>query len=575
VTRTLCAAALWLGLAAGPAFAHPQAPIPPPAAPPTAEQTGGEQAASAEAEASPRPSPASPASGVPVYYRGRVVWRVFTPLGMLSAEDRARMVSERLDRLVRDWSISPEDLRLVEDPPFVYLMHRDQVLGALSRDDASASGVPQRQLAERVLTTLRTVMVETREELSLRSALTGIGLAAAATVVAALLLWLVVRLFQRLILRVAGWSQRHEKGIAIQHLTLVTPARLAAVATSAIRVARAVLVLVLAFAWLETVLSALPWSRPYARLVVDYLEEPLWFVWSGLIGVLPSLFYLFVIGAVAYAAIRGVHFLFREVERGTITLPGFPPEWAEPTYKLVRVLLVALAVVAAYPYIPGSTSPAFQGVSVFLGLLLSLSSSSAISNMVAGTILTYTGAFRIGDRVRIGETTGDIVQTSLLVTKVRTIKNVLVAVPNSLVLGGQILNFTTMARDQGLILNTAVTIGYDAPWRQVHELLVRAALATRGIVDEPAPFVLQTALNDFYVTYEINAFTRDPHRMVDIYSDLHANIQDAFNEAGVEIMSPHYGSLRDGNRIAIPDQYVAADYEAKAFRVTTPKDGGR
>jgi len=235
--------------------------------------------------------------------------------------------------------------------------------------------------------------------------------------------------------------------------------------------------------------------------------------------------------------------------------------------------------VAAYPYIPGSSSPAFQGISVFLGLLISLSSSAAIGNIVSGTVLTYTGGFRLDDRVKIGDTIGDIVETSMLVTKIRTIKNVVVSIPNAVVLSSPMVNYSALARQEGLILHTGVTIGYDAPWRQVHELLITAARRTRGIVETPAPFVLQTALNDFYVAYEINAYTHEPQRMVQIYSDLHANIQDAFNEAGVEIMSPHYGALRDGNTIAIPGDYVAPGYEAPAFRVQagtperTPKGG--
>jgi small-conductance mechanosensitive channel len=354
---------------------------------------------------------------------------------------------------------------------------------------------------------------------------------------------------------------------AAERLAALARRPLSALVVPGLRLARAFLLAGIALFWLEAVLASLPWSRPYARLVIDWVEQPIRFVWQGFLGLLPNLFYLAVIWAVAYVALWIVKAIFFEIGRGSVRLPSFPAEWATPTYKLVRVLVVAMALVAAYPYIPGSGSPAFQGISVFLGLLLSLSSSSAIGNIVAGTVLTYTGAFRVSDRVRIGETTGDIVETSMLVTKVKTIKNVQVAIPNAVVLSSQVVNYSALAREQGLILHTGVTIGYDAPWRQVHELLIAAAGRTRGILEHPTPFVLQTALNDFYVAYEINAFTREPQQMVEIYSDLHANIQDAFNEAGVEIMSPHYGALRDGNHIAIPDAYVGPDYEAKRFRV--------
>jgi small-conductance mechanosensitive channel len=173
----------------------------------------------------------------------------------------------------------------------------------------------------------------------------------------------------------------------------------------------------------------------------------------------------------------------------------------------------------------------------------------------------------MGDRVRIGETVGDITEKTLLVTRVRTIKNVEITIPNGTVLSSQVVNFTTLAAEHGLILNTTVTIGYDAPWARVHELLIEAARRTEHILSEPAPFVLQTALNDFYVSYELNAYTDRPDVMAATYSQLHQHIQDAFNEGGVEIMSPHYGALRDGNATTIPAAHLPADYRAPAFRV--------
>ena len=217
-----------------------------------------------------------------------------------------------------------------------------------------------------------------------------------------------------------------------------------------------------------------------------------------------------------------------------MVLADFPSEWADPTRRIIRALLMALGVVVAFPYLPASSSPAFTGVSVFLGILLSLASSSALSNIIAGLVLTYTRAFRLGDRVQIGDTYGDIVDMSTLVTKVRTIRNEEVTIPNGVVLGNSVTNYTRQAKTLGLILHTRVTIGYDVPWRTVHGLLVDAALATPGVLPDPRPFVWQTSLNDFYVTYEINASTGSPHDAPAIYADLHSRIQDAFFAAGVE-----------------------------------------
>jgi small-conductance mechanosensitive channel len=255
------------------------------------------------------------------------------------------------------------------------------------------------------------------------------------------------------------------------------------------------------------------------------------------------------------------------VENETLKIPGFYADWALPTFNIFRVLIIIFTLVAIWPYLPGSGSQVFQGVSVMFGLVFSLTSASSLSNFMAGLTITYTRAFKLGDRVKIGEVTGDIVEKSMLVTKILTIKNEEITVPNTKIMNSEVINYSTCAADKGLIMHTTVTIGYDAPWRQIHQLLIDAALNTPRMLREPAPFVLQTALNDFYISYQLNAYTRSPNEMASIFSDLHENIQDSFNKAGVEIMSPHYKAIRDGNTIAIPEDYRSKDYEAPSFRV--------
>ena len=291
-------------------------------------------------------------------------------------------------------------------------------------------------------------------------------------------------------------------------------------------------------------------------------------------GYVPNLFFMAGIIILTRYAVKGLKFLFKAVEQGRLTLPGVTPDLAMITYRIVRFLVLAFAVVMTYPYLPGSQSEAFKGVSIFVGILFSLGSTSAVANAVAGLSLIYMRAFQVGDRVKIGDTVGDVLEMKMNVTRIRTIKNVEVTLSNKQVLESPIVNFSTEARTRGLILHTSVTIGYDTPWRTVHRLLAEAALKTEPILKEPAPFVLQTALNDFYVSYELNAYTDQPNRMVLIYSDLHQQIQDTFNEAGVEIMSPHYTQLRDGSRTAIPDPYLPEELRA-ACPPGLPKPHGR
>jgi small-conductance mechanosensitive channel len=300
---------------------------------------------------------------------------------------------------------------------------------------------------------------------------------------------------------------------------------------------------------------------------LDLIFVPLTAIGKAIVTHTPNVVFIVIIVLIARYVLKLMRFFFLAVEKGNITLSGFYPEWSKPTYKILSYLAIAFFIVVAYPYIPGSDSSAFKGISIFAGVLFSLGSQSAVSNMIAGFALTYRRAFRVGDRVKIADFMGDVVETRLQVTTLRTIKNEDIVVPNSLILNNQVINYSTEAREKGLILHTTVTIGYDAPWRRVHELLIQAAGRTEGVLREPPPFVLQTSLDDFYVSYELNAYTANPQEMVQTYSLLHQNIQDAFNEGGVEIMSPHYTQLRDGNKVTIPESYLPKDYVPGALRI--------
>ena len=301
--------------------------------------------------------------------------------------------------------------------------------------------------------------------------------------------------------------------------------------------------------------SIFPKTEPYAMKLFNYVLHPVERAAMALLGYVPELIIIFIVILAARYLVRFSKFIAGEIEDGALVIPGFYSEWARPTFRLINFLIYVFTFVAIFPYLPGSNSPAFQGVSVFLGLLISLGSTSAISNIIAGLVIIYMRAFRKGDRVRIGETTGDVIEKTMLVTRLRTNKNEEITIPNAAILNGSTINYTYAAEQDGLILNTTITIGYDVPWRQVYELLITAALRTEHILHEPRPFVLQTSLDDFFISYQINGYTREAARQAGIYSALHGNIQDAFNEAGVEILSPHYRAERDGNEVTIPKNW--------------------
>jgi len=362
------------------------------------------------------------------------------------------------------------------------------------------------------------------------------------------------------------------KGFKIQRVHLFTASQLTRFLLGVSKYTRYGINILLILIYLSGVFSIFPQTRGVVAGILGGIFQAIEKGWLGFVDYLPSLLNLIVIVVFTFYGLKLIRFIFDEIEKETITFSGFQAEWAIPTYQLVRFLVIAFALVLAFPYLPGSSSPAFQGVSVFLGLLFSLGSTSVVSNIVSGVVLTYTGAFRVGDRVKIADTIGDVIEKGLLVTRIRTIKNVEITIPNGMVMGSHIMNYSAVSKGQGLILNTTVTLGYDIPWRLIHETLIKAAQATSGILPEPSPFVLQKSLDDFYVSYELNAYTDQPNKMAVIYSELHQTVQDYCNEAGIEILSPHYGALRDGNPSSIPSDYLPKGYQAPSFNIKINKE---
>jgi small-conductance mechanosensitive channel len=364
-----------------------------------------------------------------------------------------------------------------------------------------------------------------------------------------------------------SWSGTRIPSLRIQSYEIVSADRITILLKQLANALRIIALAVVLYIAIPVILSFFPWTRDWVSALLPYLLAPVYQLFWGFIAFLPNLLSIVVIVVITRYAVRVVRAIFAEIRAERIVFPGFHADWAEPTSKLLSFLIIVFAVVLISPYMPGFGSPAFQGISIFLGVLLSLGSTAAIANIVAGTALTYMRAYKLGDRVRIADTLGDITDKSLLVTRVRTVKNVEVTIPNAMVLGSHIINFSALADSSGLVLHTTVTIGYDAPWRQVHELLIEAALMTEHVAREPAPFVLQTSLNDFSIAYEINVYTKEAHRSMVILSELHKNIQDKFNQAGVEIMSPRFTALRDGNTSAMPADYLPPASGAKGFRI--------
>ncbi len=539
----------------------------------SAQRLPGQPAEQSKAPETLKPADSQPdKQGVPLLIGNQEVFRIKVKLGPYSPELRIEAIESRLKRLLDQPDFNPASIKTSESRYSTDIVSGGITILTVTDLDAEAEGAESRQvLASKNANLLRIALEKEEEDRSLPTLFWRTGLSLLASVLLFLALCVFNVLFPKIYSLTRQLGSKYLKTIKIQNAVLLSQATLIDVLVGFLRVCRLLLVISLLLTYLTLVLSFFPQTRNLSDTLLHSVSHPIIHIaLPALLGYLPNLFFIAIIVIGSYYVISFCRFLFNEIARETISFPSFDPSWAEPTYKIARFLLIAFTLVLIFPYLPGSGSPAFQQISLFLGILFSLGSSGSVSHIVAGIFLTYTGAFRVGDRVKIADTIGDVVEKTLLATRVQTIKQEIITIPNGLVLGSHIINYSSSANNPnipGLILHSTVTIGYDVPWRQVHQLLIDAALECEGILKSPQPFVLQTSLDDFYVSYQINAYTNTPQTMAGIYSHLHQNIQDTFNKAGVEIMSPQYANLRDGNKTTIPESCLPAGYEAASFSV--------
>jgi small-conductance mechanosensitive channel len=456
------------------------------------------------------------------------------------AEQRAREIKGRIEAFAADGNLPLTSLTLDERSGVSAIVGNGRPIVTVLDDDAELEQVDRQVLAQVFLARIRNAVEAHR-----RAREPGRLARHTLYVLAATLMLLSAgyagrRLVTALHSRIEQRYHARVHDLHIQAFQIVQSKQIWHLLAGVLNLAWMLGVVAMGFIYLRYVFGLFPWTRGLGNSLLSIAITPLQTMAAGLIANVPNIVFLIVLVLVIRYALKLIRLFFQALADGSVTLATFDPEWAWPTYRLVRLLVIGLAVVVAYPYIPGSHSDAFKGVSLFVGVLFSLGSSSFISNIVAGYSMTYRRAFRIGDRVKIGEHIGEVERMGLLVTYLRSPKNEEVIVPNSMILGAEVVNYSSMARDRGLILHTTVGIGYETPWRQVEAMLIEAATRTPGLRREPAPFVLQRALGDFAVTYEINAYTDSPDAMLALYTALHRNILDVFNEYGVQIMTPAY-----------------------------------
>ena len=485
--------------------------------------------------------------GIPVIVEEDTLFEFYSNRGGYSPQQRAEMAATAILNLSKKFNLNPDSVYIDNSDNVADIMYQKEVLTSFTEQDALWAGMPQDSLAvmnmAKIVGELQKLKAEHSFWLTIRRIFLLILVIAGQFALYRITKWF----FRKLNRRIEGMKDTKLHSIMIQNYELLDTAKqVKLIEFGALLAFYGVIAIQLVFT-VPLIFYIFPPTKALAYRLLGYIWTPVKGILMGIVDYIPDLITIVIICIAIHYLIKLIKYLSTEVATERLKIPGFYPDWALPTYNIIRFLLYAFMIAMIYPYLPGSDKGVFQGISVFVGLIISLGSSTVIGNVIAGWVITYMRPFKKGDRIKLNDTVGDIIEKTPLVTRVRTAKNEIVTMPNSFIMSSQSINYSRSAQDFGLILHAEVTIGYDVPWRLVHRMLIDAALRTKGVLHEPHPFVLETGLNDWYPVYQINAYTKDAQRMAIIYSELFQNIQDRFNEEGVEIMSPTYIATRDGN----------------------------
>jgi small-conductance mechanosensitive channel len=540
-----------------PIMAAGQVPVVPPptvdAKPPDTRQ--------APAAPTPRALPlaeALPASEhVTLSYNNRPITMLRASVLARPPRERAEAIDRRLDSLVDRGLTGPISTQKSADGVLV-LVASQPVFGLAPADVDELAGETLDTNVSQAIAALGQALNEAVElrtpSILLRGALQALG----ATLVFLILLW-GIRLAHRVMAtRLVDAASHQLERFPVGDPALVRASRVLEFARRLVTLATLAAAVLVTYSWLTFVLRRFPYTRPWGESLRGFFFSTATHLGLGFMRAMPGIFTVAVIFLITRFFVRLANLLFEAVEQNRVTLPWVYPETAQPTRRLVVALFWLFAVVVAYPYLPGSGTDAFKGVSVFVGLMISLGSSGVISQMMSSFMITYSRALRIGDYVRVGDVEGTVTHMGMLSTKVKTPRREEVTIPNSVLVSNTTTNFSKFAESDGVYVPTSITIGYDVPWRQVEGLLLTAADRTAGVRRQPKPVVFQTALQDFYVQYTLLVSLEKPELRGPILNALHANIQDAFNEHGVQIMSPNYEADPAGPKIVPKERWFDA-----------------
>jgi len=499
------------------------------------------------------------ATGAPVLLRQDTLYLIYANIGSISAMERAKLHTEKIYKAAKIFSLKTDTLSIVEGFSTSDIVYRNTVLASVTENDAIWMNTTRDSLALEHINNIIAAIAEYQRETSLWNTIRITGLCVLLFVALFCVIKGIGYLFNHVIRRTII---KHKKELFKRDYAILNVNRQLRLFMGFVKIIKYLFYIILFYLTIPLLFSIFPPTQKYAEVLFGWILNLFNSLWNSFIDYLPNLIKIIIILVVLRYLMKFLRYVANEIEEKHLVIPGFYPDWAKATLNIIRIIVYAITFVMIFQLLPWSDSPIFQGVSVFVGLLISLGSTSVISNLMSGMVITYMRPFIKGDRIRIGETYGDVVEKTPFVIRVQTPKNEIITVPNSTVLSSNVINYSSKTKDTndpGVVVYATITMGYDVPWMQIQQLLIEAALKTHHIHHKPAPFVLQTALNNSSVSYQINAYTKEATKIPLIYSELYKNIQDTFRDAGVELITPEYQAYRDGNQTTIPPIFKAPE----------------
>lgn len=471
---------------------------------------------------------------------------IYSDAGSTTPLQRTKSINEKIKDISEKKMYEDDSVIIRKNNNVIELIYGEEIIMTITEDDAKWTNMSLEKLSEQYRNTIEKSVDARIEYVKFKAQLIAIGYTLLIIIIVIVFIKYVSKFFDYL-------SKKIIDKLKIKKLELKEFNVFTNFIHFVFLIIKTTVIVLIIYMTLPAILSFFPGGLKLAKTLFSYIITPVEYIANAVWKFLPDLFTIIIISLAIVYLIKFLNVFFTAIQSGRLKLKGFYPDWARTTFNIVRFILYAFLFILIFPYLPGSDSIIFKGVTAFLGFLITIGASSSISNAISGIVITYMRPFLKGDWVKIGENMGEVIEKTMLVTRIRTYQNEIVTISNSKILSGHIINYNrTFERNILLILHTSVTIGYEVPWRKVHELLIDAAKATDGILKKEKHFVLQTSLDNFYVSYQLNAFTDNPKEMPAIYSRLHQNIQDNFSKTGIEIMSPDYMARRDGNKSTVP-----------------------